>query len=92
MILDYMDAYFIIEDQMPSCQAIADQFKVWPNAALEIIHRLVRKKILARNIVGKLKRGPKYYEAVSQAANNPNIITRRAINERTGSREYNPSP
>jgi len=63
-ILHFINDYFAEEDQMPSYATIGKEFDIFPNAAVDITGILITKGILARNVMGKLKRGVYYYHHV----------------------------
>ena len=65
--LRFIAAYFEANDQMPSHRAVAEEFYVYENAADEMLYRMMRKGVLARNAARKYKRGPKWDEAMEIA-------------------------
>lgn len=56
--------YFGENDQMPSCEALSEMVGSTHNAAAEMMRRLEREGVLARNRIRKYKRGPKWRAAV----------------------------
>lgn len=55
--VEFMGAFFQRNDQFPPLQTLADQFNCYPNSARCHCEALERKGVIAKNVLGKWKRG-----------------------------------